>query len=61
MIVARDDVARVLGEILSTRSVEDIVVEDPPLEEVIAAVFTLAAAEKPESTPEQAGAVAHRD
>ena len=59
--VARDDVARVLGEILSTRSVEDIVVEDPPLEEVIAAVFTLAAAEKPESIPEQAGAVAHRD
>ena len=37
--VGRDDVARVLGGILSTRTVEDIVVEDPPLEEVIASVF----------------------
>ena len=41
--VGRDDVARVLGEILSTRQIEDIVVEDPPLEEVIASVFTQAA------------------
>jgi ABC-2 type transport system ATP-binding protein len=40
--VARDDVARTLNEILGTYSVEDIVVEDPPLEEVIADVFSRA-------------------
>ena len=40
--VDRDDVARILSDILSTHSVEDIVVEDPPLEEVIARVFTKA-------------------
>lgn len=37
--VARDDVARTLGALLATRQIDDIVVEDPPLEEVIAAVF----------------------
>lgn len=42
--IGRDDVARVLGDLLASRSVEDIVVEDPPLEEVIASVFTQAAA-----------------
>lgn len=36
--VGRDDVARTLGQLLSTRQIDDIVVEDPPLEEVIAAV-----------------------
>lgn len=44
--IARDDVARVLGELLSSRNVEDIVVEDPPLEEVIASVFTQAASQQ---------------
>lgn len=44
--IGRDDVARVLGELLASRSVEDIVVEDPPLEEVIASVFTQAAADQ---------------
>ena len=38
--VGRDDVARTLSEILSTHNVADIVVEDPPLEEVIAAAFS---------------------
>ena len=37
--VARDDVARTLGDVLASYSVEDIVVEDLPLEEVIARVF----------------------
>ena len=40
--VARDDVARTLSEILSTHSVADVVVEDPPLEDVIAAAFSQA-------------------
>jgi ABC-2 type transport system ATP-binding protein len=40
--IGRDDVANVLGELLSSCTVEDIVVEDPPLEEVIASVFTQA-------------------
>jgi len=38
--IGRDDVARTLSDILSTYAVEDIVVEDPPIEEVIAKVFT---------------------
>lgn len=38
--IGRDDVARTLSDILSTHAVEDIVVEDPPIEEVIAKVFT---------------------
>ncbi len=41
--VARDDVARTLNGILGSYRVEDIVVEDPPLEEVIADVFNRAA------------------
>ncbi len=40
--VGRDDVARTLSDILSTHIVADIVVEDPPLEEVIASVFSQA-------------------
>ena len=40
--VARDDVARTLSEILSSHSVADVVVEDPPLEDVIAAAFSQA-------------------
>ena len=38
--VGRDDVAKTLSEILSSHSIQDIVVEDPPLEEVIASVFS---------------------
>ena len=38
--VDRDDVGRVLSEILGSHRVDDIVVEDPPLEEVISNVFS---------------------
>ena len=44
--VGRDDVGRVLSEILSTHRVDDIVVEDPPLEEVISNVFSAAEEER---------------
>jgi ABC-2 type transport system ATP-binding protein len=40
--ISRDDVAKVLGQILDNRDVEDIIVEDPPLEDVIANMFSLA-------------------
>ena len=40
--VARDDVGRVLSEILGSHRVDDIVVEDPPLEVVISNVFSAA-------------------
>lgn len=36
---ARSDVARVLGAILDRHTIEDVSVEDPPLEEVIADLF----------------------
>jgi ABC-2 type transport system ATP-binding protein len=42
--VPRDEVARVLGAMLRDYQVEDVVVEDPPLEEVIASMFSEAAA-----------------
>ena len=37
--VERDQVGKVLSQILSVHAVDDIVVEDPPLEEVISNVF----------------------
>lgn len=37
--VSRKDVSRVLAEVLQRYSIEDIAVEDPPLEEVIAKLF----------------------
>ena len=40
--VERDQVGKVLSQILSAHAVDDIVVEDPPLEEVISSVFTAA-------------------
>ena len=40
--VDRDEVGKILSQILSVHAVDDIVVEDPPLEEVIANVFSLA-------------------
>ncbi len=42
--VPRDEVARSLGAMLRDYQVEDVVVEDPPLEEVIASMFSEAAA-----------------
>jgi ABC-2 type transport system ATP-binding protein len=38
--IERAQVARTLAEILAQHTVEDVVVEDPPLEEVIAAMFS---------------------
>ncbi len=40
--VSRDHVGEVLAEIFKAHSVDDIVVEDPPLEEVISNVFSAA-------------------
>ena len=40
--VGRDDVGQVLSSILSSHRVDDVVVEDPPLEEVISNVFSQA-------------------
>jgi ABC-2 type transport system ATP-binding protein len=40
--VGRDEVAKTLSEILAKHNVADIVVEDPPLEDVIAAAFNQA-------------------
>jgi ABC-2 type transport system ATP-binding protein len=38
--IERPQVPKALAEILASHSVEDVVVEDPPLEEVIAAMFS---------------------
>ena len=38
--IERADVPRALAEILAQHTVEDVIVEDPPLEEVIAAAFS---------------------
>jgi ABC-2 type transport system ATP-binding protein len=38
--IERPDVPRALAEILAQHTVEDVIVEDPPLEEVIAAAFS---------------------
>jgi len=38
--IERPDVARALAQILADHTVEDVIVEDPPLEEVIAAMFS---------------------
>ena len=48
--VQRNVVPDVLGSILASYPVEDVSVEDPPLEEVIAEMFSLA--EKREETAE---------
>ena len=45
---SREDVAKLLSDILGSHAVEDIVVEDPPLEEVIANVFSQAQADRME-------------
>jgi ABC-2 type transport system ATP-binding protein len=45
--IARRDVPRALSSILNSRQVDDVVVEDPPLEEVIARAFSAAAEDGP--------------
>ncbi|MCA9241139.1 MAG: ABC transporter, partial [Planctomycetales bacterium] len=37
--VQRDGIARVLAQVLAEHSIEDVSVEDPPLEEIISQVF----------------------
>ena len=49
--VDRSVVPEVLGKILATHSVVDVSVEDPPLEEVIAEMFSQANAMKDDVTP----------
>ena len=46
--VPRPAVARVLAQVLAEHALEDVGVEDPPLEEVIADAFSQRAAAKPE-------------
>lgn len=41
--IARAEVPRVLAQVLASHPIEDVAVEDPPLEEVIASVFADAA------------------
>lgn len=41
--ISRADVPRVLAQVLASHPIEDVAVEDPPLEEVIASVFADAA------------------
>jgi ABC-2 type transport system ATP-binding protein len=38
--ISRGEVAKMLAAILAQYAIEDVVVEDPPLEEVIAEVFS---------------------
>lgn len=45
--VDRSSIAEVLSSVLANHTIEDISVEDPPLEEVIAEMFALSAEEKP--------------
>ena len=52
--VGRDEVGTVLSQIFGAHAVDDIVVEDPPLEEVISNVFSAAAESNRESAPEMA-------
>ena len=47
--VERDEVGKVLSQILSSHRVDDIVVEDPPLEEVISNVFSEAEKNAPKT------------
>jgi ABC-2 type transport system ATP-binding protein len=47
--VDRGSISRVLAAVLADHTLEDISVEDPPLEEVIAQVFTTSANNNAES------------
>lgn len=49
--VQRDEVGKVLSQILGAHAVDDIVVEDPPLEEVISNVFSEAEKSRTRSDP----------
>ena len=47
--ISRGDVPKTLAAILSQHVIEDVVVEDPPLEEVIADAFARARTDRDES------------
>ena len=49
--IERPAVARALAQILADHTVEDIIVEDPPLEEVIAAMFSRVSTEGHSTAP----------
>jgi ABC-2 type transport system ATP-binding protein len=49
--VKRDQVGKLLSEILNVHAVDDIAVEDPPLEEVISKVFSDAARDNQNANP----------
>jgi ABC-2 type transport system ATP-binding protein len=53
--VERQAISKVLAAVLANHTLEDVSVEDPPLEEVIAQVFT-ESAESAESAPAMAAA-----
>lgn len=53
--VDRRDVARMLAAVLDQLAVEDVSVEDPPLEQVIAEVFSQVGRETPASEPDGQG------
>ncbi|MFO0913797.1 MAG: ABC transporter ATP-binding protein [Pirellulales bacterium] len=53
--VDRRDVARMLAAVLDQHAVEDVSVEDPPLEQVIAEVFSQVGRETPASEPDGQG------
>ena len=48
--VPRSEVGQVLASILSLHPVDDVSVEDPPLEEVIANVFSTASSKEEQTT-----------
>jgi ABC-2 type transport system ATP-binding protein len=54
MRIPRTDVAKALGAILAQHTIDDVVVEDPPLEDVIAEVFAQASVDQqPDHSAEQ--------
>jgi len=50
--VPRSDVPKLLSRMLDAKRVVDVTVEDPPLEEIIAELFTQAAQNQKDSSPE---------
>ncbi len=57
--VERKVIAEVLAAVLARHTIEDVSVEDPPLEEVIAQVFAESAEEVTASDEEEAASVVH--
>ena len=53
--VPRSDVPKLLSRMLDAKRVVDVTVEDPPLEEIIAELFTQASQNQKDSSPEWLG------